>query len=90
MRLLDPDPRVRHNPRFTPDGNAVVYPIREDGVDNPWLQPLDGSRGRRITNLQSDAIHLFEFSPDGETLGVFRQHTESDVVLLHDTGGSPQ
>jgi hypothetical protein len=67
-----------------------VYPIRENGVDNLWLQPLDGSRGHQITNFQSDVIRLFEFSPDGKTVGVFRQHTESDVVLLHDTGGLPR
>jgi serine/threonine protein kinase len=90
VQLLDPDPRVTQNPRFAPAGNAVVYSIRENGVDNLWLQPLDGSRGRQITNFQSDAIRLFEFSPDGKTLGVFREHTESDVVLLHDTGGPPQ
>ena len=87
VRLLDPDPRITHNPAFTPAGDAIVYPIREKGVDNLWLQPLDGSRGRQITNFQSDVIREFEFSPDGKTLGVFREHTESDVVLLHDTSG---
>jgi eukaryotic-like serine/threonine-protein kinase len=86
LQLLDPDPRVTQNPRFTPAGNAVVYSIRENGVDNLWLQPLDGSYGRQITNFQADAIDHFEFSPDGKSLGVFRQHTESDVVLLRDTG----
>src|SRR5262249_16495857 len=24
---------------FTPDGKAVVYPVRERGADNLWLQP---------------------------------------------------
>jgi eukaryotic-like serine/threonine-protein kinase len=86
--LLNPDPRVTSSPQFTPDGSAIVYPIRENGVENLRLQPLDGSPGRQITNFQSDAIQMFEFSPDGKTLGVLRSHTESDVVLLHDTGVS--
>jgi serine/threonine protein kinase/Tol biopolymer transport system component len=85
VRLLDPDPRVAGNPRFAPDGSAIVYSIRENGVDNLWLQPLDGSRGRQITSFEADAIQSFQFSPDGKILGVFRAHTESDVVLLHDT-----
>jgi serine/threonine protein kinase len=89
-RLLDPDPRVAQNPQFTPDGKAIVYPIRENGVDNLWLQPLDGSRGHQITNFQADTIHGFQYSPDSKTLGVFLQHTESDVVLLHDTGSLPK
>jgi Tol biopolymer transport system component len=90
VRLLDPDPRVAANPQFTPDGNAIVYAVRENGVDNLWFQPLDGSRGRQITNFQSDTMQTAHFSPDGKTLGVFREHTESDVVLLHDTGESPR
>ena len=28
---------------FTPDGKAVVYVVREKGVDNLWGQPLDGA-----------------------------------------------
>jgi len=83
---IDEDPRLSGAAAFTPDGKALVYPIRENGVDNLWLQPLDGSRGRQITNFQSDQIQNFEFSPDGSTLGVFQQHVESDVVLLHDLG----
>jgi eukaryotic-like serine/threonine-protein kinase len=88
VRLLDPDPRVSGNPRFAPDGSAIVYSVRENGVDNLWLHPLDGSRGRQITTFEADAIQNFQFSPDGKILGVFRAHTESDVVLLHDTAGS--
>ncbi len=84
-RMLDPDPRIAGWPQFAPDGKAIVYPIRENGVDNLWLQPLDGSRGRQITKFQSDAIQTFRFSPDGKTLGVLRSHSESDAVLLRDS-----
>lgn len=87
VRLLDPDPRVAGSPQFTPDGSAIVYPIRVSGVDNLWLQPLDGSRGRQLTNFPTDTIQTFQYSPDGKTLGVFLRHTESDVVLLRDTSG---
>jgi Tol biopolymer transport system component len=75
---------------FTPDGKAVVYSFSENGADNLWLQPIDGSRGRQLTNFKSDGISSYHFSPDGKTLGVMLSHTESDVVLLHDTGSSPQ
>ena len=89
-RMIVPDPRISGTPCFTPDGKAVVYSVLENGVDNLWLQPLDGSRGRQITNFQSDGIAMYEFSPDGKTLGILRSHTESDVVLLRDTRSSPQ
>jgi eukaryotic-like serine/threonine-protein kinase len=88
-QMLDPDPRITGWPQFTPDGKAIVYPIHENGLDNLWLQPLDGSRGRQITGFKSDAIRAFRFSPDGKTLGVLRSHAESDAVILQDSGTSP-
>jgi eukaryotic-like serine/threonine-protein kinase len=89
-RMLEPDPRVAGGPQFTPDGQALVYPIHENGTDNLWLQPLDSSHGRRITDFKSDTISSFRFSPDGKTLGLLRSHFESDVVLLRDEAPTPR
>ena len=87
-RMMVPDPRISGWVGFTPNGEAVVYPVRENGTDNLWLQPLDGSSGHQITNFRSDSIQMFDFSPDGKTLGVLRSHRQSDVILLHDTSDS--
>ena len=89
-KFLDPDPRIKRYPQFTTDGKALVYIIREKGTENLWSQPLDGSPGHQITNFRGDAIQSYHFSPDGTTLGVMRTHFETDIVLLHDTGSSPQ
>ena len=70
---------------FTPDGKAVAHIIRENGVDNIWVQPLDGSVGHRITNFTSEQIESFHWSPDGKKLGILRGHSESDVVLLQES-----
>ena len=86
VRTLDPDARAVRWIEFTRDGKAVAYPIRENGADNIWLQPLDGAPGRQITNFSADSILQFKFSPDGKKLGVIRQHVEADVVLLRDSG----
>jgi eukaryotic-like serine/threonine-protein kinase len=89
-RLLDADPRIVAEMRFVPGDQSVAYIIHENGADNLWLQPLHGSRGHAITNFTSDVIQNFEYSPDGTTLGVMRSHTESDVVILHDTSDLPR
>ena len=69
----------------SPDGKSVAYPIAENGVDNVWIQPLDGGPGRQITHFNSDQIYVFHWSPDGKELGVLRGHTDSDVVLLQES-----
>jgi eukaryotic-like serine/threonine-protein kinase len=70
---------------FTPDGKSVAYLVREKGVDNLWLQPLDGGPYRRMTHFTKDQIFRFVFSPDGTKLAIERGAQESDAVLFHDT-----
>ncbi len=70
--------------RFSRDGKAVVYPARVNGVDNLWLQPLDGSKGHTITDFKSERIRDFHWSFDGKQLAMVRGHTDSDVVLIRD------
>jgi serine/threonine protein kinase len=71
--------------QFTPGDKAVAYPIRENGVDNVWVQPLDGSGGRQITDFTSDQIDSFHWSANGMNLALLRSHSESDVVLLQES-----
>jgi eukaryotic-like serine/threonine-protein kinase len=71
--------------QFTPVGKTIAYAIRENGVDNVWIQPLDGSPGHPITDFKSEQIWSFRLSPDGKSLAVLRGHFDSDVVLLQES-----
>ena len=70
---------------FAPDPKAVVYVVREKGVDNLWEQPLDSSPARQLTHFTSEQFQRYRFSPDGAKLAIERGHVESDAVLLRDT-----
>lgn len=72
---------------FTPDGKALALVAEDKGVDNIWIQPLDGSPSRRLTNFPSNQIIDFRWSPDKKTLGVLRFQSDSDAILLTDTSG---
>jgi serine/threonine protein kinase len=79
------DPRASNPLKFASDGKGVVYRVREKGVDNLWLQPLDGSAYRQLTHFTADQIAGYAFSVDGARIAIERGHTESDAVLLRDT-----
>ena len=49
----DIDPRATWPLAFAPDGKSVVYAIRDKGVGNLWMQPLDGS--------PRPSVHAFRF-----------------------------
>jgi serine/threonine protein kinase/Tol biopolymer transport system component len=84
-RFLEANSRISNGVQFTPNGKAVAYPIAENGVDNLWIQPLDGSPGRQITHFNSEQILSFHWSPDGRSLGIVRGHTDADVVVLQES-----
>jgi len=72
--------------RFTPDGSAIAYRVREHGIDSIQIQPLDGSPRRELMKFSGAAAVNFRWSPDGSKLAVGRQRVDSDVVLLRDQG----
>ena len=67
---------------FLLSGKAVTYVVREKGVDNLWIQPLDGTPRRQLTHFTAERIAGYAFSKDGSQLGIKRGHSESDAVLL--------
>ena len=85
MAYSDVDQRALPNEiAYAPDGKGVVYVVREKGVDNLWLQPLDGKARRQLTHSKKDKIFRFVFSPDGSRVAIESGEAESDAVLLHD------
>jgi Tol biopolymer transport system component len=79
------DSRASDPIRFAPDGKGLVYNVREKGVDNLWVQPLDGSAYQQLTHFTRERIARFQFSADGLRIAIERGHVESDAVLLRDT-----
>src|SRR6267378_1290442 len=76
------DPRGLVDVAFMPSGKAILYPVRERGVDNLWVQSLDGSARRQLTHFTSERISGYAYSKDGTRLAVGRGHADSDAVLL--------
>jgi serine/threonine protein kinase len=85
LRTFEYDPRHRGLLHFSPDGKGIVYPVREKGVDNLWVQPLDGSPGRQLTNFTALKIYSYQWSADGKNLALVRGDSPSDLVLIQDS-----
>jgi serine/threonine protein kinase/Tol biopolymer transport system component len=85
IRMLDSVPLVRsRNIRWTADGRGLYYINTESGVGNIWMQPIDGSPPRQITNFSSDRIFRFDYSPSAGKMAFTRGIESSDVVLISD------
>ena len=81
IEFLDPS---YHRPvRWTSDGRALAYPVTRDGVSNLWVQSLDGSSPKQITDFRDGLIFNFAWSRDGKQLALSRGTVNSDVVLIN-------
>jgi serine/threonine protein kinase len=70
--------------RFSPDQAAIAY-VNTVAQSNIWLQPLDGSPARPLTDFADDlSIFDFAWSPDGQRLAISRGRVSTDIVLFSD------
>jgi serine/threonine protein kinase len=85
VTVHQPGPPSASGLSWTADCKAVGFIAVERGIDNVWVQPLDGAKARKVTNYKADNVLDFKWAPDGKNLGVLRYHTSADVILLQDT-----
>jgi Tol biopolymer transport system component len=68
-------------PRWTPDGETIAY-LPQPRV-NIWVQRLDGSKPRQLTNSSDDRpIVDYRWSRDGKRLAIARSSVTNDIVLF--------
>lgn len=69
--------------KWTRDGKAIAFLNSPGGVPNIWLQPIDGSDPKPLTDFPSDSIISFNWNADGNQLAVIRGVETSDVMLIN-------
>lgn len=68
--------------RWSPDGRALTYIVKRQGISNLWSKPIDGGEPKQLTNFTSDQIYRFAWSRDGKFLACERGMTINDVVMI--------
>jgi Tol biopolymer transport system component len=67
---------------WSPDGQALDYPITTAGVENIWRQPLAGGKPVQLTKWANDRIGYFAWSRDGKQFAAVRGKTTTDILLM--------
>jgi Tol biopolymer transport system component/DNA-binding winged helix-turn-helix (wHTH) protein len=68
--------------RWSPDRQSIAYANNPGGLSDIWLQPLDGSPPKQLTDFKAEQIIAFDWSRDGRSLAFIRGVETSDVVLI--------
>lgn len=67
--------------RWTPDGLALTYLDKQNGAQNIWKQPLDGSPAVQLTNFTDDSILHYDLSSEHQFIAS-RGGRRRDIVLM--------
>lgn len=80
-------------PRFSPDGQQIVFTSDRGGGDNVWMIPVAGGEAKQVTKESFRLLNSPSFSPDGQYV-VARKHFTAErsagsgeMWLYHATGG---
>ena len=85
LQRFDFPPTVKPEARFvrwSPDQQSIAFANNAGGLSDIWLQPLNGSSAKQLTNFKAEQIIGFDWSRDGRSLAFVRSVETSDVVLI--------
>ena len=77
-----PPTLTRRFVRWSPDRQSIAYANSPGGLSDIWLQPLDGSPPKQLTDFKAEHILAFDWSRDGRSLAFVRGVETSDVILI--------
>jgi Tol biopolymer transport system component len=83
VKLLDPVPQADGWIRWTSDGRSLIYSVTRNNVSNIWIQPIDGSPPKQLTDFKSERFQGYDLSRDDRLL-VARSITAREIVLIQD------
>lgn len=75
-------------PRFSPDGERVVFISDRTGKEQVWIVSTDGSDSTQVTEGGNNDYLSPEWTPDGEYVVVSKGRRNLKLWLIHADGGS--
>ena len=79
---FDLPPGTFREPRWSPDGNAIIYLIDRARSSSLWSQPASGGPPKMLSDFIPEQIFSFAVSRDGKSLAFARGTLLRDVVLI--------
>lgn len=83
-----------HQPRFSPDGQRILFTSDRGGGTNLWTVNADGTNPESFTDAGEKDTNSGAWSPDGEWVVAKRRLTDASSIgatelwMYHRTGGS--
>ena len=87
-------PAMQRTPRFSADGERILYISDADGIENVWTSKPDGTDARQFTHETANLVMAASWGPDKESVvverigGHYPQRFASEIRLYETAGSS--
>ncbi len=82
VKTFPPNRSISGYFQFSPDGQALYYPVSEKGVANMVRQQVGGATVDPVTNFSDLTIYGYDYDWKNKKLALARGQTNHDIVLL--------
>jgi Tol biopolymer transport system component/imidazolonepropionase-like amidohydrolase len=69
-----------YQPRWSPDGNEILFTSDRGGTDNLWIAKADGAGPKAFTKEKDRVSNCGAWSPDGEAIVAKRRLTDASSI----------
>jgi len=76
------------HPRYSPDGNSIVYVSDKSGSDNVWTMNLETKEDKQLTKDKNQKHFSADWTPDGDYIVSAKGRRNIKPYLYHKDGGS--
>ncbi|WP_301400411.1 amidohydrolase family protein [Polaribacter huanghezhanensis] len=76
------------HPRYSPDGNSIVFISDKSGSDNLWIRDLNTNEETQLTKDNNQKHFSADWSPDGDYILGVKGRRNIKPYLYHKEGGS--
>jgi TolB protein len=84
IKIFDVPPitNIGRGPIWTPDDKGITMIVAPGEKQNLWLQPVDGSQGKAMTNFDVPGISRREYSRDGKRIAIVRAEGVGNAIMI--------
>lgn len=79
-----PNTTISRGPIWTPDDKGISVIIAPGEKQELWLQPVDGSSGKQITDVGLPGIARRDYSRDGKRIAIVRAQGFGNAIMITD------
>lgn len=84
LKIFDVPPNVNitRGPVWTPDDKGITMIVSPGEKQNIWLQPVDGTQGKPMTDFDLPGVARREYSRDGKRIAIVRAQGVGNAIMI--------